>query len=114
MSSISNKQARNYVERMEIFKTSNGTIWSDHNLVANTYTVYSYGEHFPMYVYDYSTGEWYGNKDRYYMGGKPSVTTSRHQSMTRPHNVAGWYDTATMQRISLHGLTGALAHRLAA
>lgn len=42
------------------------------------YTVYSYGNHFPMYVYDFAMGMWYGHSKHY------SNTTNRHQAMTRP------------------------------
>ena len=40
------------------------------------YVVYSYGYHFPMYIF--KAGRWYRNTDKY------SVTTSKHQSQLRP------------------------------
>lgn len=103
-----NKQARELVLDKQEFKTSNGTIYGTHNLLADTYTVYSYGPHFPMYVYDYTTNQWYGNSDRY------SRTTSKHQSRCRPPSVAEWYPTHTMQQIAAHGIAGSVYHRLAA
>lgn len=51
------------------------------------YAVYSYGYHFPMYVYDASIKEWIGNSDKY------SVTTSKHQSKCRPRDVKFWMTT---------------------
>ena len=103
-----NQDAREYVLKKEEFSTSHGTINGTHNLAANTYTVYSYGAHFPMYVYDYTTEQWYGNSDKY------SRTTSKHQSTCRPPNVAEWYPTHTMVEIANHGIAGAVEHRLAA
>ena len=40
------------------------------------YVVYSYGYHFPMYVY--TLGTWYVNSDKY------SVSTSKQQNQARP------------------------------
>ena len=69
----------------------------------NLYVVYSYGTHFPMYVYDASAsvfdergnalgkGVWLGNTDRY------SVTTSKHQSTTRPSTVHKWLNTEQLK-----------------
>jgi hypothetical protein len=67
------------------------------------YVVYSYGTHFPMYVYDASAsvfdehgnalgkGVWLGNTDRY------SVTTSKHQGKTRPNTVHKWLNTEQLK-----------------
>lgn len=106
--SISNREAATYVAEKKEFKTSNGTIIGSHDLAANTYTVYSYGEHFPMYVFDYTLNEWWGNRDKY------SRTTTRHQSIVRPSQIKGWTDTETMKHISRHGVIGSVAHKLAA
>lgn len=71
------------------------------------YAIYSYGYHFPMYVYDPETGSWYGNKDKY------SNTTTRHQSKYRPSEVAEWFDTTTLQEIIKYGFIGRVTQRLA-
>lgn len=42
------------------------------------YVVYSYGHHWPLWVYDRQQSRWYGNTDRY------SVTTARHKSQSHP------------------------------
>jgi hypothetical protein len=55
------------------------------------YTVYSYGYHFPMYVFDEAIGEWIGNEDKY------SVTTSKHQGKCRPNNVRYWLSTEALK-----------------
>ena len=57
------------------------------------YTVFSYGYHFPMYVYDEAIGEWVGNSDKY------SATTSRHQSKCRPNNVRHWLNTNELKHM---------------
>ena len=65
--------------------TSRGSVFTD--VTDNLYIVYSYGYHFPMWVYDYAIGKWIGNSDKY------SVTTTRQQSKTRPDEVSFWLDT---------------------
>jgi maltose-binding protein MalE len=103
-----NQDARTLTRNRQEFKTSNGTIYGTHNLLADTYTVYSYGPHFPMYVYDYRMNEWYGNSDKY------SRTTTRHQSVTRPPNVSHWVDTETLKSLAEVGVVNYLTHKLAA
>lgn len=73
---ISNNEVRRYVQKREVFITHNKTIFSEYN--GDLYTVFSYGYHFPMYVYDPKTDMWFGNSDKY------SRTTSHHQSCARP------------------------------
>jgi hypothetical protein len=45
------------------------------------YVVYSYGHHWPMYVYDPLADQWYGNKDKF------SQTTSIHSGDAMPRGV---------------------------
>lgn len=54
------------------------------------YVVYSYGYHFPMYVFDRAIRKWIGNSSKY------STTTSKHQSKCRPNNVSYWLDTGEL------------------
>jgi hypothetical protein len=70
------------------------------------YVIYSYGEHFPMYVYDDESGRWLGNKDKY------SRTTSTHQSKYRPSEVAEWFDTTALKNIVRYGLVGYITNRM--
>lgn len=46
--------------------------------LTNYYVVYSYGEHFPLYVWCPQTTNWYVNTDKY------STSTSRHKSQLSP------------------------------
>lgn len=71
-----------------------------------TYTIYSYGLHYPLYVYDYEACQWYGNKDG------SSQTTNRHRAKFKPHSVAQWVDTATLDRISFKGIVNTTAERM--
>ena len=87
---IANNEVRRYVQKREVFITHNKTIYAEYN--GDLYIVYSYGHHFPMYIYDAQRDMWFGNSDKY------SQTTSRHQSKARPsQDIDGWMDTTNMQ-----------------
>ena len=79
MLKLANSNVRSAVQRRQEFKNTNGTLfgrWETRFL----YVVYSYGEHFPLFLNDCSYGEsaWAVNTDKY------SVTTSRHFSQAHP------------------------------
>lgn len=99
---VANKDAWSEVVKKEAFVGSNmwgewitrGGHWANDEVVGEVselYVVYSYGTHFPMYIYDKQMGQWLGNKDKY------SQSTTRHQSQTRPSNVEVWLDTDDMK-----------------
>lgn len=77
-----------------------------HKTIGRVYVIYSYGHHFPMYVWDETASEWLGNKDKY------SRTTSKHQSKYRPSEVARWFDTTTLRNIVRKGLVGHITNRM--
>jgi hypothetical protein len=94
---VSNNKAIEYVEKLEVFQGSNTfgkwIKWVTDDKTDEIYVVYSYGSHFPMYIYDKEQGKWIGNKDKY------SRSTTRHQSQLRPSSVGLWYDTEEMLRV---------------
>lgn len=71
---ITTRNARALVEARKNFKAANifGQNWGP------LYAVYSYGTHWPLFIYDSLSNKWFENEDRY------SNTTSRHRSLTRP------------------------------
>jgi len=87
---------RQLVTNREAFKNHNKTVYAEDR--GSIYVVYSYGSHFPMYVYDNERREWYGNEDKY------SSTTSRHQSHARPDaTVAAYVPTSVLRDIVDYG-----------
>lgn len=68
----SNKNAAQYVKSRSPFTGNNtfGNWWHD------SYVVYSYGDHYPLYVY--KNGSWFENETKY------STTTSKHKTQLRP------------------------------
>lgn len=90
---IANKDAQAYVDRAEPFQGSNlfGE-YEDSDEGSNTpYVVYSYGYHFPMFIY--LGNSWYENSDKY------SVSTSKQQSQTRPTMETVKLNTKDMKKL---------------
>lgn len=69
-----NKDARSYVRNKEPFLGSH----TFSSYTPNLYIVYSYGEHFPLFIYDQTNYQWLENSDPY------SKSTARHRSQLRP------------------------------
>jgi len=114
---LTNHECVIYAARLQEFSNKGGSIFGRNNKwydesnpdgVSVSFTVYSYGTHFPMYVYDYQTQRWYGNSSKY------SRTTSKHQSLMRPSVVEDWYDTNTLSSIAFRGITRVVERRLEA
>jgi hypothetical protein len=78
-----NKNIRLAIENFTSCKNNNNTIlagWDTENI----YSVYSYGAHYPMFIYNAIDKQWYENKDSYIVNGRKSVTTTKHKNCTRP------------------------------
>jgi len=73
---ISNRQVRQAVEEFKIFSNNNGTLFSEWH--GDLYFVFSYGHHWPLFIYNNVKKQWYANKNKY------SVTTSKHYSQACP------------------------------
>lgn len=65
-------------------------------LPGNRYAVYSYGEHFPLYIHVPGEG-WYRNTDSY------SATTSKHRSQCNPCEPCTDMDTTGMRILANGG-----------
>jgi hypothetical protein len=102
-----NRAMHEYVNNNEVFTGSN--VFAKE--VGALYIVFSYGEHFPMYIYDYDHQQWYGNTDRY------SQSTTRQQQQARPTPADGksihWHNTEILQRIvRAGGVSDVVAKRM--
>ena len=74
------KRAVELVKNKSMFSASN--VFALNYPVTGYYIVFSYGLHWPLFIYDHKKGQWYGNSDKY------SVTTSKHYTKLNPGNVA--------------------------
>ncbi len=97
---VSNADARDYVQKCIEFQGSNTFAREVHTDHSTLYVVYSYGEHFPMFIAetdDDGVTRWYSNQDRF------SMTTSKHRTQLHPHvEYMVPMDTARM-RVLAHG-----------
>ncbi len=106
---IANKDCRKFVEARRPFKGSN--LYAERRTAGNghsdLYVVYSYGEHFPIYVAEvgeFGQVHWYANTDKY------SQSTTRHQSLARPYYVNFMpMTTSAMRRLAIDGIAGLAA-----
>jgi hypothetical protein len=100
---VTRQQARAKVQALEAFKTSNGQLfgrWETYHPVGtpspHRYVVYSYGEHWPLFIS--CDGVWYGNAN------KRSPTTSQHHGYTHPHTNVVWLTCGEMKKLASWGL----------
>lgn len=92
MTRIPNRDMDVWAARRAVFKNNNNTVWSERR--EHCYVVFSYGQHFPMYVYDRETELWFANKDKY------SPTTSCHMGQAQPTDELIHVDTDTMIQLA--------------
>ena len=99
---VANRDARRYVADKVLFNGSN--LYSIYRRNDKLYIVYSYGAHFPIYIYDFELGKWFYNTDKY------SPSTSKHQSQANPLAPNPIYmDTDGMQELIRAGSYVSLA-----
>lgn len=96
---IANRDARQYVQNRKPFEGSN--LYAKQRTLVTAddtvtwYTVYSYGEHYPMFIH--INGHWFANEDKY------SPTTSKHRSQCHPHADTFPLSTRWMQVLAEQG-----------
>lgn len=97
---VANKDARKCVQQRKPFRGNNTFgICMD-----NRYVVYSYGAHWPMFVYD--DGRWFANSDKY------SLTTTKHYSQLHPLTDCTLLPLSGMCDLAEYGFLGTLTRRL--
>jgi hypothetical protein len=92
---IANKNARPYVQAHKPFQGSNThAMWHG---ASRRYVVYSYGIHWPLFIYDEAQGVWFENAEKY------PQSTSRHHSQMHPRPEGGCLPLSHRQMIQLTG-----------
>jgi hypothetical protein len=109
---VANSKCRPLVEAREEFQGSNlWGVWHDSTLtesIDRQYVVYSYGHHFPIYIYTDRYNQWFGNTEKY------SQSTMRHQAVARPRDVEiHMLSQASMVALAKVGYTEIVRRRLA-
>lgn len=77
---VNNAAVSRWTTNREPVRNHNHTLYSAK--AGKLYVVYSYGEHWPMYIYDTDMGVWFENAAK-----PPSAATSRHHNAVRPRDV---------------------------
>jgi len=103
---VANAKCRLYVERCEPFRGSNlYGIYSLMDADHEVYTVFSYGDHYPMFIY--TEGLWFENEDSY------SRTTSKQKNQARPMGANTiLLSTRWMQRLANNGYQSIARERI--
>lgn len=101
---IANKAARSMVEQRRPFEGSNLFARYESNDTEQWYVVYSYGEHYPMFIH--AEGCWFENEDKY------SPTTSKHRSQAHPHRTTVLLSTEWMKRLARGGFKAIAQERI--
>ena len=108
MKRIANRDARKYVQNREPFAGSNINAQWHHadgdDGDADWYVVYSYGAHWPLFVY--ANGCWFENEDKY------SVSTSKHHTQCHPHTPTILLSTSWMKRLAQGGFEAIAKERI--
>jgi hypothetical protein len=94
---ISRRQYREKVQALEPFKGNSVFAELTENGPKKIYVVYSYGRHYPMFVFVSGKG-WFENEDKY------SVTTSHHHGYAHPHQPVLKRNTEEMKQLALNGV----------
>jgi hypothetical protein len=102
MKRIANKDAREFVQSKQAFKGANlYAVWTREKGRA-MYVVYSYGGHWPLFMYDDEVGVWFENAERV------SVTTSKHRTLAHPHVSTIVCDADTIKQAMKNGVNAVL------
>lgn len=103
-----NSDARALVMLREEFKGNN--IFACNRVAGGRkmYIVYSWGEHWPMFIYDDESGVWYGTSTR------RSQSTGTHTRKCEPNVTIRWMRSENLQAIALRGIVGYVEHKIRA
>ena len=75
---INGRKCRPFVQDRKAFQNSNGQLYAKWE-TPDLYVVYSYGDHWPLFMWAGRTDTWYQNEDKF------SPTTSRHRTYAHPY-----------------------------
>ena len=80
--------AKPFIEKKEPFSIQD--IFAEN--IGSLYVVYSYGYHYPMFIYNRDNDIWYENMTRY-----SQTTSSRHKAYCRPDTIISESTTEILQ-----------------
>lgn len=105
---IPGTNVRPYVQQKVNFTNSSGSLYGSYSYSLRQYAVYSYGPHWPLFIYSAITKTWYVNTDKH------SRTTSKHHSQAHPLTNTIGLCCADMELLDQHGPVALTKRRLTA
>lgn len=96
---------RQFVERRSAFHTNNKQLFG-YWTTSDVYAVFSYGQHWPLFVYEPKTSQWFANEDKY------GITTSKHYTKAHPLVDVTFLPCAGMKQLVAMGYTKLVEWRL--
>jgi len=109
---INGRLARPYVQRKEAFHNSNGQLyanWYGLDGLENPnarYVVYSYGSHWPLFIYVPQVYTWFENNEKF------GPTTSKHRTFTHPHCDTIKLKLEDIKKLAVYGYSKFITDRL--
>lgn len=111
---INGRLAYTYTRERKPFRNSNNQLYAEWRAdgVPHSegngmrYVVYSYGDHWPLHIWDDASQCWYSNADKY------GPTTSKHYTQTHPRCDTTPLPRAAMLVLARHGYAGLAQLRL--
>lgn len=101
---VANSKRRPLVQEHKPFDGSNLFARTQSNETEQWYVVYSYGEHYPMFIY--ANGCWFENEDKY------SRSTTRHNTQAHPLKPTVLLSTHWMKRLAQGGWAAIAKERI--
>jgi hypothetical protein len=101
---VANSKCRALVQQRKPFEGSNLYSRVYGNPHESWYVVYSYGEHWPLFIH--ANGCWFENEE------KASQSTSKHRSQAHPHTNTILLSTAWMKRLAQGGWVAIAKERI--
>jgi len=106
---VLNTKVRLYVQQKLDFENSGGSFFGSYSHSKRQYAVYSYGPHWPLFIYSAITKTWYENTE-----GRYSRTTSKHHSQAHPLTNTIGLCCDDMKLLDQHGPVALTKQRLTA
>lgn len=100
---ISRRDARAKVQALEAFQTHNGNLFACWE-TPDTYVVYSYDQHWPLFIWDKKLNLWMEN------GDKRGPTTSHHRGYAHPHVPTQQHPGMTLTALVNHRVNDHIKH----
>lgn len=96
-----------YVAKLTPFTNHSGSLKGDYYHSKRQYVVWSY-DHWPLYIFDKASDNWFGNSTRY------SRTTSKHSTQSSPDSCEAvtWLSSERMNYLFTNGYSNLVRERI--